>query len=200
MALRSSWALLLRLATCSSPGSEFATPPPPAASAPVVAPEAAARRGAATRPQVLQDVRADHVFFDRQRPDHFRLQLLGDSALTATAHLSIVNAAGDTLLSETFPARGLLDYGLNKYGDQPTDAQRSHYIRKRAAEFFGGERFQEFALSPDNEQYKHINQAAWQEVKRTGLPPLSYSLNKGEGRYVGYSPRQRKAVIFFDCC
>ncbi|QIX61259.1 hypothetical protein HER32_08735 [Hymenobacter sp. BT18] len=194
--------VLLTAAACSSPSpsetSSTPTPPLPAAQRGAAAP--AVPVAPQPQPSVLSDVRITHLFSNARQPDEFRLVLRGDSVLTASAQFSIVSAAGDTLWTERFPATALLNYGINKYGENPTDAQRAHYIRKRAAEFFTDEAFSMRAEVPPSASPKQLNQAAWAEVKATGLPRFAYQLGEENGQMIGYSPKRGKAVVYYTCC
>ncbi|MBG8556213.1 hypothetical protein [Hymenobacter guriensis] len=195
-------ASLLTAAACSSPSSSdtATTPATPAPPATVGTPAPEGPAAPQSQTGVLVDVRTTHRFSSAQQPDQFRLVLLGDSALTARAQFSIVSAAGDTLWSEKFPATALIDYGIRKYGESPTPAQQAHYIRKRAAEFFGDEAFSVRAEVPRNASDKQLNRAAWAEVQPTGLPRFAYSLGEENGQMIGFSPKRRRAVVYYTCC
>lgn len=193
MRLLVSAAAVSWLIACQSPSA-----PPEQASAPAAAlPIPAVPAG----PRLLHEAAARRPFSSRTAPDQFRLQLRGDSVLTGTLHLSIVSVAGDTLLSERFPAQALLDYGLLQYGEHPTRAQREAYVRERMDQFFGPGQFRSPAIKP-TEQYvaRQSERGVWEEVRQTGLPGFFYHLYEEDGRSLAYLPRRRKAVVFRTCC
>lgn len=152
--------------------------------------------------QPLQEATTTHIFSSRTAPDQFRLQLRGDSVLTGMLGLSIVSAAGDTLLRDQFPATALLDYGLSsQYGENPTATQRAAYIRQRINSFFAADKFSNPAIKPEetfDEDYS--SKIIWQEVKQMELPGFFYNLYEEDGRRMAYSRRLGKAVMYRNCC
>jgi len=152
---------------------------------------------------VLQEVMEQHIFSDRSKPDQFRLQLVGKDVLTGTVNLSIMSADGETLWRDQFPATYLLDYGFDTYaGDNPTDAQRTTYIRKRMKEFFVDDSFLDQAVKATDKfdaDYT-ADKKGWEEAKQTGLPGFFYNIGEENGRRLVYSPSQQKAVVVQSCC
>ena len=183
-------ALLLLAAACSSPSVDK---PTPAAAAPAAESTATPAKG------TLPEAQVSKLFSNSQRPDKFRLQLLGASILTATAHFSIVTAAGDTVWSERFPAARLND----GYGPEPaTDEAREALILKRLHAFFESSHFPAAAVAakatfdPDN----NGSQPVWREVQQRQAPGFQYTLGEEDSRVLGYSARLRKAAAVFTCC
>lgn len=183
--MRCSFCLLLLLSACNGPAIPNGTAE---AAAPAVAPA-----------KLLLDVRAAQPFSDKQRSDKFRLQLLGTSASMATAHFSIVTAAGDTVWSERFPAAQL----LAGYGPEPTTAAaREARIRERANAFFAPKNFPAAAIDPKAAFDAHYadNPQAWREVQQRRAPGFQYTLGEEDGRTLGYSAKLGKAVVVQRCC
>ncbi|AYA37733.1 hypothetical protein D3Y59_12150 [Hymenobacter oligotrophus] len=174
--------------TGGTPAADVPPGMPPAATTPLPA-----RRA-------LMEATAEHRFSSKQANDVFVLRIVGDSLLTGQVQFSIVAAAGDTLWREQFPVAALLDYGLLKYGENPTAAQREAYVRERLDRFFAPAQFQEPAVKPGTAPNRHAKQPAWKEVQQTGLPGFAYSLYEEDGRQLAYLPSQRKAVVYYTCC
>ena len=181
--------LLLLAAACSSPSVEK----PTAAPAPAT--------GSTTIPakKTLPEAQVSKLFSNAQRPDKFRLQLLGASTLTATAHFSIVTAAGDTVWSERFPAARLID----GYGPEPaTDEVREALILKRLHTFFEPSHFPAAAIAARATFDPHNNgsRPVWREVQQRQAPGFRYTLGEENSRVLGYSARLRKAAAVYTCC
>ncbi|UYZ58100.1 hypothetical protein [Hymenobacter latericus] len=170
----------------------------PAAEVPPGMPPAATTPLPARRARM--EATAEHRFSSQQANDVFALRIVGDSLLTGQAQFTIVSAQGDTLWREQFPVTALLDYGLLKYGQNPTTAQREAYVRERLDGFFAPERFLQPAVKPGTAPDRHASQAVWKEVQQTGLPGFAYSLYEEDGRRLAYLPRQHKAVVYYNCC
>ncbi|KUG07958.1 hypothetical protein [Solirubrum puertoriconensis] len=174
--------------TGGTPAAEVPAGMPPASTTPLPA-----RRA-------LMEATAEHRFSSRQANDVFALRIVGDSLLTGQAQFTIVSASGDTLWREQFPVAALLDYGLLKYGEHPTVAQREAYVRERLDRFFAPESFRQPAIKPGTAPDRHAKQPVWKEVQQTGLPGFAYSLFEEDGRQLAYLPSQRKAVVYYNCC
>ena len=180
-------ALLLPAIACSSPSSEK---PAPAPTTGTTAPPATAS---------LPEARASRLFSNSQRPDKFRLQLLGASVLTATAQFTIVTAAGDTVWSERFPAAQL----LGGYGPEPATAQaREALILKHLRAFFEQSHFSTAAIAaqatfdPDH----NGSRPEWLEVQQRQAPGFRYTLGEENSRVLAYSAKLRKAAAVHSCC
>ena len=182
-------SLLLALAACSSPVADSAGPI-----------DATSKVGISAAPtgKVLREVATTHNFSSTEKPDKFRLQLLGDDVLTAKAHFLIIGAAGDTLWSEFFPASALLSYDA----PQPSDNVRRADILKRLDTFFEDKSFSATAINSSStfDADYSANQQVWAEVKQRQAPGFGYVLGDENGRTLAYSPKLSKAAIVIHCC
>ncbi|WP_157780955.1 hypothetical protein [Hymenobacter sedentarius] len=179
--------LLLALAACSSTDSAG---PTEATSKVAISPAPAGK--------VLREAAVTHNFSSTEKPDSFRLQLLGDDALTADAHFFITSAAGDTLWSEHFPAKALLK-------DEPpiaASADRQAYILKRVDTFFQAPHFSAHAIDAKRVFDADYNgsRETWTEIQQLQSPGFEYLLGDENTRTLAYSPKQAKAVAVHSCC
>ncbi|GAC1367353.1 MAG: hypothetical protein NVSMB30_01250 [Hymenobacter sp.] len=147
----------------------------------------------------MPEVRTSRLFSNAQRPDQFRLRLLGTSILAATAHFSIVTATGDTVWSERFPAIKL----LGGYGQEPaTEATREAFISQRLRAFFEQKNFPAAAIGPKVTFDPDYNGSrdVWQDVKQRQAPGFRYMLGEEDTRTLSYSSALAKAVVVHRCC
>ena len=147
----------------------------------------------------MREVQASQPFSNPQRPDKFRLQLVGTDVLTAKVHFTITTATGSTVWSEWFPATQL----LGSYGKEPTtNAAKEAVILKRLAAFFELKNFHSIAIAPTATFDADYNgqQAVWQEVKQRKSPGFTYRRGLEDTVVLSYAPTQGKAVVVHRCC
>ncbi|OGX81734.1 hypothetical protein BEN48_05750 [Hymenobacter glacialis] len=139
-----------------------------------------------------------HHFSSPEQPDKFKIQLQGDSILTATARVSIVTEANDTIWSDAFPATAL----LTDEEPQLTAAAQEAYIMQRIDHFFEAQNFLTEAIEDDARFDRELNgnYQIWQEIKQQHRPGFAYMTGDEQGHTLSYSAKLGKAVVVDSCC
>jgi len=157
---------------------------------------------AAQNQKILLENKTRHAFSDPSREDLFQLVLIGDDLLKAEVHFTIQDPAGQEIYQDTFPSRDLLGYGLMENSQNPTDDDRKTYIQQRVARFFEPASFLQPAI-PDKAVFdaEMYNKEAWDLIHNN---PKSigffYLTGEENGRSLVYSPVQKKAIVYLNCC
>jgi hypothetical protein len=146
----------------------------------------------------LRTVSIRRSISDLGAPDVFRLQVLGDSLLTAPAVLTIHSASGQELYRQQLNPGDLeapLVYVLN--GEPATPARRLAYVRWRLTHFFADSCFSTPAVGPQ-ETYSpgFVDRATWDDLRRPGTIAFRYLVGKEDGHRLAWSARQKKVVRF----
>ncbi|GAA4354801.1 hypothetical protein GCM10023185_16970 [Hymenobacter saemangeumensis] len=182
---------MLTTAACSSP-SETASEH----AAPVETGESIAT---ATAGPVLRVIERRRLFATPNAPDVFRLELLGDSLLSASALLIIRTATGQELYRQELRPGELeaaLVYEL-KAGEQPSRARREAYLRQRRAEFFSDDKFTSPAIGPEEAmQPEYADLPTWNSLKLPGTVGFSFQVGKEDGHRIAWVPAKKKVLRY----
>lgn len=148
---------------------------------------------------VLIENQTTHVFSDTAAPDTFKITLRGDSLLTSKATLEIISSNGEVLYKNEFAADFLFDYNLQA---NATAQEKEEFIRDRVKNFFNAENFIKPAIKPEHRlDPNYSNKAVWDEIKAdTSAVGFHYQLGKEDGRWLAYSKKQNKVVLYLNCC
>lgn len=155
---------------------------------------------AATSPDPVPTlVERRHLFSNPAAPDVFRLEIEGDSLLTAPAVLSILSAEGDELYRLALPAGTLeapLVYEL-KPGETATLARREAYVRQRMSSFFEEKSFVTPAVAP-GAPYRPglVTVAEWRALQQPGTVGFSFVAGKEDGYRLAWLPSQQRVVRY----
>ncbi|MBC6991231.1 hypothetical protein [Hymenobacter sp. BT491] len=193
------WLLFCLLASCSVSNQEEAEEQQSAATDTV----AWAERPELPKERVIKKITRTHFFSNRISPDLFRLQLVGDSVLSGTFHLSIVSAAGTRLWDDEFPAAAFLDDKLSAAAaDPPTVAQREAYVLRRMSKVFDKQHFKDPGVRKHDtfEPGLDSNEAVWLEVQSQHLISFTYCQYAEVCKTIAYIPQRRKVMLFEACC
>ena len=157
------------------------------------------KEGTPKTTDILIENQTTHVFSDTAAPDTFKITLHGDSLLTSKAILEIVSSEGEVLYKDEFDADFLFDYNLQV---NATALEREEFIRDRVENFFNAENFIKPAIKPEHRlDPNYSNKAVWDEIKAdTTAIGFYYQLGKEDGRWLAYSKKQNKVVLYFNCC
>lgn len=146
-----------------------------------------------------------HAFSDSSKQDTFRLSVSGKDFLKAKVRFEIISHTGEVVYSDNFDSNFLIDYGIMEGVTDPasiTDEMRSAYIQNRLKTFFDDKNFKSPAIKADAawEDY-YPDKELFEELKaKPDAISFYYLLGKEDGRYIAYSDKKDKAVLFYNCC
>ncbi len=149
---------------------------------------------------VLLKNEVKHLFSDTLAADLFQIFLKGDSLISSTVAFNIISSKGDTLHHETFPAAYLIGYEL--ISDSATLAQKEAVIKRRISKFFDEKNFLTPAIKPDQKfNPEYIEKSVWEDLKSDeSAIGFYYLVGEEDGRRIAYSKKQKKVVLYFNCC
>ncbi|NOS93263.1 MAG: hypothetical protein HOP30_15190 [Cyclobacteriaceae bacterium] len=147
---------------------------------------------------VLYSNHLAHEFSDHLEKDSFKISITGKTILTGQVKFEIKSANGEILLNETFPSYYLL--GDSEYVER-TDQQKEEWIKKRVDEFFNEDNFHQPAITNPKFDEDYSNKDIWEEiaVDKTAIG-FFYLVGEEDGRQIAYSKKQKKVVMYFNCC
>jgi hypothetical protein len=140
-----------------------------------------------------------HKFSNVESPDTFKIWIQGDSLLKSDVHFEIVNSAGTMIYSVEFKSYLLLNYDISS---DTTDAVKETFIKTRIAEFLKEDNFKSPAIG-DKETFDadYSDKSIWDEITiNKNSIGFYYLIGEEDGRSIAYSNKQKKVVIYFNCC
>ncbi len=147
---------------------------------------------------VLKVRSKQHIFSDVAHPDTFKLTVKGASMTHALVNFEIINFKGEVIYSQQFASSFLMDFGAASSDSLEQEA----FITKRINEFFTEASFIQPAIAVDMVfDPNYSGKENWNEIKadRSSIGFI-YQIGKEDGRRIAYSKRQRKVVMYFNCC
>lgn len=140
-----------------------------------------------------------HMFSDGSRPDTFLIRAYGSDLLHAIVYLTIVSPDGNEIYKQEFTSDYLLGFGPGGEMDSLAQVNR---IADRINEFFAEQHFLQPAIK-ENMTFdgNYTDKASWDELKlnRRSIG-YTYLLGKEDKRWIAWSARQRKVVMYYNCC
>jgi len=156
-------------------------------------------------PDLLFSLKKLHEFSDPSASDTFTLEVNGKDFLTATVHFRIISSHGKALYDEQFEGNFLIDYGIMEGVEDPqtiTDSTRRAYIQTRLKHFFDENNFRKPAIKA-NQRYEdqHTSRVLFDELKaKPAAWSFFYLLGKEDGRYIAWSEKFKRVMMFYNCC
>lgn len=143
-----------------------------------------------------------HAFSNPEKKDVFFIGIKGKNLLDGKVILTITSSDGKQLLSEEFDADYLLGYDFT--GDIKSKKETDAFIKKRIESFFDAKNFSVPAIENDvvfEDQEYYIDKETWEEIK-TNKQAIGfyYLLGKEDGRYIAFSVKKQKVVMYYNCC
>ena len=156
-------------------------------------------------PDRLFSLEKTHVFSDPSALDTFKLEVTGKDVLTATIRFRIISRGGKVIYNEQFAGNYLIDNGIMEGVEDPqtiTDSTRRVYIQNRLKQFFDKKNFRKPAIKTDA-RYEDQN-TSWELFDELKANPEAWSfyylLGKEDGRYIAWSKKFKRVMMFYNCC
>ncbi|HEY0899721.1 MAG TPA: hypothetical protein VGD90_10315 [Sphingobacteriaceae bacterium] len=167
-----------------------------------VEPPAAKKESA---PDRLFSLEKTHVFSDPSALDTFKLDVTGKDVLTATIQFRIISPAGTEIYNEQFTGNYLIDYEIMEGVEDPqiiTDSTRRVYIQNRLKQFFDVKNFRKPAIKTDARyEDQNTSRELFDELKANPEAwSFYYLLGKEDGRYIAWSEKFQRVMMFYNCC
>ncbi len=180
--------LIILLVACNRPGP---------AGAPAPAPEKQAGTALFTTTKL-------HTFSQPGVLDTFRLTVTGKDFLRAQVSFEIRSGAG-VIYREQFDSNYLIGYGIEAKADSSgsiNDSIRVAYIQDRLRDFFNDKNFRTPAIKPGAVfEPQYTSRELFDELKvRPEASSFYYLLGKEDGRYIAWSKKSGKVMMFYNCC
>lgn len=141
-----------------------------------------------------------HLFSSSETSDEFKLELIGETILSSIAILTISNEEYGEIYHEEFAAEDLIGWGMDDSTDQ-SDAAKELYIFKRVNEFFDEKNFPNPAINAKEEFDSNYGiKEYWQDIKDDKAIGFHYYIGKEDGRWIAFSRKLKKVVLYFNCC
>lgn len=138
-----------------------------------------------------------HSFSAPVDMDSFSIYITGQSIKNGEINFQIKTSKGQLILDEKYPSVYFVDYGFDK-----TLGTEEEYIKKRVDSFFDEKRFKQPAITADeifDEDYS--DKEIWDDIKSDKSSiGFSYFIGDEDGRYIAYSKKMGKVVLYFNCC
>lgn len=149
---------------------------------------------------ILIEQRAFHDFSQVGKKDEFYICIRGKSITEGKVIFKIISHDKTTILNEEFPSYLLMDYGF--IGDLESEKDREKYMTNRIREFFNEKKFFYPAIKPEEHFDKdYSDKEIWDEIQSDkSAIGFSYHLGEGDGRKIAYSKKNKKAMMYFNCC
>ena len=156
--------------------------------------------GLAQKKRVLHSVRAENIFSSAMEKDVFLLTLSGRDTLNGTLVFRILSPKKKTLLLEKLSADDLIGFGPPEVeeGKEVPPHRMSQYIIERMNGFFAEDNFLVPAISPGEEfNLDYCAKPLWDEIRGLNRAVgFHYLLGKEDNRFIAYSVRKKKAVLY----
>jgi len=139
------------------------------------------------------------TFSNPNTKDIFSIKITGPSLLKGQMIFQITDSNGNVILKEEYPSNYLIGYEFDD--DDPIEKKEEH-IKKRVAEFFKDDNFFTPAIEKDlkyDEDYSDLK--VWNDIKSDSTAIGFYYLIGAEnGSKIAYSKKEKKVVMYFNCC
>jgi len=149
---------------------------------------------------ILIEKSIKHTFSDILLKDEFKIVLKGSSLAKGLVYFTIKNSNGDYILNEKFPANLLLNYDFQ--GNFNSTKEIEKFIKKRVFNFFNDENFYFPAIKEGEEIMEdYVDKNIWEDVKSdTNAIGFYYLIGEEDGRKITYSKKNKKIVMYYNCC
>ena len=140
-----------------------------------------------------------HNFSSPTDKDSFNIYITGQSIKDGLIKFQIIKNDGLIILDETFPTHEFLDYGLK---DNATDKEKEEYIKGKIDKFFNEDNFHQPAIAAnDTFDEDYTKKEIWDDIisDQTAIG-FYYKIGEEDMRFIAYSKRQMKIVIYYNCC
>jgi hypothetical protein len=140
-----------------------------------------------------------HNFSSTVDKDTFKIYVTGQSIKDGQIKFQIIKKDGIIILDETFPTYQFLDYGLK---DNSTDKEKEEYIKGKLDKLFNEDNFHQPAIAAnDTFDEDYTKKEIWDEIisDQTTIG-FYYKIGEEDMRFIAYSKRQMKIVIYYNCC
>ena len=150
----------------------------------------------------LFSLQKSHIFSKPSAPDTFTVEVTGKDLLTATVYFRITSPDGKVIYNEQFATNYLIDYGIMDSSQKITDETRRAYIQERLNRFFDETNFRKPAIKA-TQRYDDYNTSRelFDELKANPSAwSFFYRLGKEDGRYIAWSEKFKRVMMFYNCC
>ena len=149
---------------------------------------------------ILIESRVEHEFSQIDKKDEFYICIRGKSIVEGRVIFKIVRSDKTVILEKEFPTYLLMNYGFD--GDLNSIKDREKYMISRIEEFFNEKNFLYPAIKKDEQfDQDYSDKETWDEIKsdQTAIG-FSYLVGEEDGRKIAFSKKQKKVVMYFNCC
>ena len=148
---------------------------------------------------ILYNKEVLHNFSSTVDKDNFKIYVTGQSIKDGQIKFQIIKKDGNIILDETFPTYQFLDYGLK---DNSTDKEKEEYIKDKIDKLFNEDNFHQPAIAAnDTFDEDYTKKEIWDDMifDQTTIG-FYYKIGEEDMRFIAYSKRQMKIVIYYNCC
>lgn len=142
-----------------------------------------------------------HEFSTPGQKDLFQLEVKGSDLLHAEVFFTITSSGNRSIYNISFHSIDLINPDLPAGIDAPKKDQIA-FIENRIRTFFDETNFRIPAIAANQEfDEEYSDKQIWDEIKndKTAIG-FYYLLGEEDGRQIAYSKRQKKVVLYFNCC
>lgn len=140
-----------------------------------------------------------HKFSSHETLDTFKIWIEGESLLNSDVHFEIINSDKEKIYSVVFKSYLLLNYDISS---DTIDFAKETFIKTRISKFFNEENFISPAIKDGETFYSdYSDKTIWDEISADkNSVGFIYLIGEEDKRSIAYSKKQKKAVIYFNCC
>jgi hypothetical protein len=138
-------------------------------------------------------------FSAKGESDTFRMIVTGKSLKEGKGTFQIMNQKGQTIHSENFETNMLLDYAFDGNAEK---SEAETHIRYRLESFFTPDKFRIPAIATSTVFDKNYSdKEIWDDIQADqSAVGFTYLLGKEDKRYIAFSQKQNKVVMYYNCC
>jgi len=147
-----------------------------------------------TKKEVLKN------FSDSLVADTFIVKIVGTKLNSQKLDFKIISQKGAILYHREISSSDI----LNNYDatiDLKKNKNKARFLESEIARFLDDENFMEPAITDNETPDNNVPDTAfYEELKASGLNGFSYRLGKEEKIYIGWSAKENKVKIYYNCC
>jgi hypothetical protein len=149
--------------------------------------------------QVLIQYDTTLSFSTKGELDTFKIFVTGKSIREGKCTLQIITQQGEIIYDQSFEAIMLIDFG---FSGNANEAEAENHINYRLETFLSPDKFRYPAIAPSATFEKdHSEKETWEEIHADQAAiGFYYLLGKEDKRYIAFSQKRKKVVLYYNCC
>ena len=139
-------------------------------------------------------------FSDSLAADTFSVKVVGASLDSQKLDFRIKNSKGMEIYHVDISSADILK-NYDATIDLKKNKNKAKFLESEVSRFFDDENFMEPAITETETPDKNVPDLAfYEELKNSGLNGFFYRLGKEEKIYIGWSPKENKVKVYYNCC